>query len=523
MRGAGRLGFDMRNHWIKRWLAPLRRIPADRKGAISPVFALMIFPLALAAGAAVDVGRAVSGRNALQDAVDATALGLAHLSNSTSQATLRQDATAWLGAELTDKDLKNLTVTVTPTTGQITVSAAASVSTTIAAIAGVTSIPVTATSTVKWGLSHVELALVLDNTGSMASNNKLPTLISAATSLVDTLSSTAGADPAALKISVVPFSMTVNIGSGYQSATWMSGVMPTAYGSDIFTTSNVNRFTLFSQIHKTWGGCVESRPAPYDVQDTAPSTATPATLFTPFFAPDEPDSGGTYYNNYLSDANSGTWQQRQGNAAKYTSSATLKTGTNGSTGYAYGPNAGCALTPLLRLTDNTNNMAEVKAKLNQMVAVGDTNIPMGLMWGWHTLSPSAPFADGTAYNTSGVMKIVVLLTDGWNQNTVNSNADASFYSGDGYSWQSRVSGLNTSSQTSRNAALDARMTLLCANMKAQNIIIYTVRIDVTGVSPTALQNCATNASDFFDVPNVPDLPTVFANIAGDISQLRISH
>jgi Flp pilus assembly protein TadG len=514
------LGFDMQNHWTKQISALLRRLVRDRKGALSPVFGLMIIPLAVAGGVAVDVGRAVSSRNDLQDAVDSTALALAHLPTSTPLATLQADATTWMGAELDDKNMGPLTITVTPASGQLTVSAASTVATTISAIAGVSSIPVTATSTVKWGLSHVELALVLDNTGSMSANNKLPTLVSAATSLVDTLSTTAGSDPAALKISVVPFSMTVNVGSGYQSASWMTGVMPTAYGSDIFTTAGVDRFTLFSQMHQTWGGCVESRPAPYDVQDTAPDSATPATMFVPFFAPDEPDTGGTFYNNYLADGNSGTWQQRQGNAAKYT--VAPKTGSNPSTGYVYGPNAGCALTPLLRLTDNTNHMSEVKAKLNQMVAVGDTNIPMGLEWGWHSLSPSGPFADGTAYNTTGVMKIVVLLTDGWNENTVNGDANASFYSGDGYSWQSRVSGLNTSNQTNRNAALDARMATLCANMKAQNIIIYTVRIDVTGVAPTVLQNCASKPADFFDVPNVPDLPAVFANIAGDIGHLRIS-
>jgi Flp pilus assembly protein TadG len=514
------LGFDMQIHWIKTIAAPLRRLLRDRRGALSPVFGLMILPLAIAGGMAVDVGRAVSSRNDLQDAVDSTALGLAHLPASTPQATLNADATTWLSAELNNKNMGPLTVTVTPGSSQLTVSAATQVPTTVAAVAGVNSIPVSATSTVKWGLSHVELALVLDNTGSMSASNKLPTLISAATSLVDTLSTSAGTDPAALKISVVPFSMTVNIGSGYQSAAWMSGVMPAAYGSDLFSTANVNRFTLFSQMHQTWGGCVESRPAPYDIQDTAPTSTIPASLFTPFFAPDEPDTGGTAYNNYLADGNSGTWTQRQGNAAKYT--ATPRTGTNATTGYTYGPNAGCGLTPVLRLTDNTNHMSEVKTKLNQMVAVGDTNIPMGLAWGWHTLSPSGPFADGTAYNTAGVLKIVVLLTDGLNQNTVNGNTNASFYSGDGYSWQSRVAGLNTSSQSARTTALDSRMTALCNNMKAQNILIYTVRIDVTGSAPTALQACATSGH-FFDVPNVPDLPGVFANIAGDIAQLRIAH
>lgn len=511
----------MQGHWISRSLRALARALGDRRGAVSPIFGLLIIPITVAVGASIDVGRAVSARNNLQDAVDSTALALAHQPNSTPLATLQSDAQAWLSADISNHDLGPLTVSVTPSAGQISVSATSHVTTTVAAIAGVNSIPVSATSTVKWGQSHVELALVLDNTGSMAQNNKLPTLISAATSLVDTLSSTAGTDPAALKISVVPFSMTVNIGSGYQSASWMTGVLPSAYGADIFNTANTNRFTLFSQMRKSWGGCVESRPAPYDVQDTAPDSSNPATLFVPYFAPDEPDTGG-FYNNYISDGTSGGWQQRQGAVAKY-NNATPKSGTNSSTGYAYGPNAGCALTSLLRLTDNSNQMSEVKSKLNQMVAVGDTNIAMGLMWGWHTLSPNAPFADGTAYNTTGVMKIVVLLTDGWDQNTVNSDSDTSFYSGDGYVWQNRVSGLNTTSQNSRNAALDARMSQVCANMKADNILIYTVRIDVSGVAPTVLQNCASAPSDFFDVPNVPDLPGVFANIAGDISRLRISH
>jgi hypothetical protein len=273
---------------------------------------------------------------------------------------------------------------------------------------------------------------------------------------------------------------------------------------------------------QTWGGCVESRPAPYDVQETAPDPTTPATMFIPFFAPDEPDTGG-YYNNYIGDGmSSGTWQQRQGNVAKYTG-ATPRSGTNASTGYAYGPNAGCALTPILRMTDNTNHMSEVKTRLNSMVAVGDTNIPMGLMWGWHTLSPNAPFGDGSAYRTPNVMKIVVLLTDGENQNTPNNNSDASYYSGDGYSWQNRVSGLNSSNQANRQTALDNRLSQLCTNMKAQGITIYTVRIDVTTGSPAVLRTCATNANDFFDVPNVPNLPAVFANIAGDIGHLRISH
>jgi hypothetical protein len=77
------------------------------------------------------------------------------------------------------------------------------------------------------------------------------------------------------------------------------------------TTINANRFTLLGNMGQSWGGCVETRAHPYDVQDTAPTTGTPATLYTPYFAPDEPDSRsksgnangdfGSFSNDYLPD------------------------------------------------------------------------------------------------------------------------------------------------------------------------------------------------------------------------------
>jgi len=68
-------------------------------------------------------------------------------------------------------------------------------------------------------VNKLEVAMVLDNTGSMA-GTKLSTLKTAASNFVDTLSSAAArsADPDAVKIGLVPFSMTVKVGSGYQGA-----------------------------------------------------------------------------------------------------------------------------------------------------------------------------------------------------------------------------------------------------------------------------------------------------------------
>jgi len=287
--------------------ARMRGLLGDQRGAIAPMFAVTLIPMLVVAGVGVDIARGMSSKNNLQDALDATALAIAHMPPNTPVATLKTKAQAWLTANLTDANLGTIDLTVTPGTGQLALSATSSVKATLTGLAGVTSIPVKASSTVKWGLSHVEIALVLDNTGSMK-GTKLTTLISAAQSLVDTLqASSQNSEPDALKLAVVPFSMTVNIGSGYQNAAWMTGTAPSQYGTDIFNPV-ISRWSAFTSLGKYWAGCVESRPQPYDVQETAPSSGTPGSLFIPYFAPDEPGVGTSssntgYPNDYIPDIN----------------------------------------------------------------------------------------------------------------------------------------------------------------------------------------------------------------------------
>lgn len=509
-----------------------RRLKRDRKGAIAPIFALVAVPLILAAGVGIDVSRVVSSRNNLQDALDAAALALGRMPQTTALATMKQQAQYWVNANLADKNIGTVAVGVTIANGQIDVSGSSTIPTAVVGIMGVQTLPVAGHSTVTWGTSHIELALVLDNTGSMADDNKLSSLVDAATSLVNTLSASAAQsnDPNALKIGVVPFSMTVNIGTTYQGQSWLAGVQPTAYGDDV--AGGGNRFTLFSKMSTAWKGCVEDRPMPYDVQDTAPTSG--ATLFVPFFSPDEPDDNSivsssyvyrgvtynTYYdfpNNYLSDANNSTdWKTREVDSTKYTKKPS--SGSNPYWGDAIGPNSGCNTTALLRMT---TDMTAVKTKLTQMISAGDTEIPVGLMWGWHVLSPNTPFADGVAYGTNGTTKIAVLVTDGQNTYGASNNPNASYYTALGYGWQKRISSTGTAAGT--DSALDTRLATLCSNMKAAGVVIYTVPLEVTDTSIKALlQNCASSSDKYLDVSSSSGLSAAFGNIAGSISALRLS-
>jgi hypothetical protein len=278
---------------------------------------------------------------------------------------------------------------------------------------------------------------------------------------------------------------------------------------------------------------VESRQAPYDIQDTPPTTTEPATLFTPFFAPDEEDNvvdrnGKKLSNNYVKDPvkeNNKTldWWGQQGSIAKYSTTPTTQLNTT------FGPNAGCGLQALHTLT---TDFAGVKASIAQMVAVGDTNIPLGLVWGWHTLSPNAPFASGVPYLTPKHKKIVVLMTDGQNTMTSNSNInDKSYYSGEGYVWQGRVLQADgtrlqslTSSSSTRTDAMDDRLKKLCTNMKAStvDIEIYVVGVGVTSASRTLLKSCASGDDHYFDVTTGTALNGTFQSIANQISQLHLS-
>jgi hypothetical protein len=283
---------------------------------------------------------------------------------------------------------------------------------------------------------------------------------------------------------------------------------------------------------------VESRPAPYDIQDTAPSSGT-ATMFVPYFAPDEPDdnkitSGGSnviYTNNYITnDKNNSTGstlakaQARQGQVSKYANSNMGNLA--GGIGTGFGPNQGCDMAPIMRLT---NDFSAINTRLGQMINNGNTDVPMGLVWGWHVLSPNAPFADGVSYTTPHVNKVIVLLTDGDNTNSERTEPEDSLYSGRGYIWQHRLLASNGSpmdvgsNATQRMDAMDDRETRLCNNLRTQGIIVYSIGVGVSTHSRTLLQNCATDTSYYFDVTDASQLTAVFNSIAGAIQNLRISH
>ncbi len=508
-------------------MSVFKRFRRSERGNVATMFALALVPMFGVMGAAIDYARVTDVRAKLADALDAGVLAVGtqpNMSDDEAFEIVNDWITAHLGAEYAD-DWTLDSVNLDEETGTIVAHASGSVDTTIARVLGIYEMPISVVSEAIRSLGKVEVALVLDNTGSMK-GTKLTKLKEAATALVESLAS-ATTDPEDLKIALVPFSQTVRVGSQYQNANWIDNNAASTVHDDIFT-KNFNRFAGFNKMQVQWAGCVESRPYPYDVQEGVPTASVPDTLYVPYFAPDEPDttykSGGktyaAYNNNYLTDyTGDKTWKEKQGNPLKY--KTFTKSGTTKLLGYVYGPNSGCEIAPISRLTTTSDDIID---DIDDMVAIGNTHINVGLQWGWHVLSPNAPFNDGVAYDDDEWTKIVVLMTDGNNQNTdtVTQNQNRSVYSGYGYLWQNRF-GTTSTDEDDRTDALDERLTELCANMKAEDvgIVIYTVRVEVKDGSAAALEGCASEPDFFKEVANVADLEETFTNIGGSIQKLRL--
>lgn len=530
-----------------------RRFRADTSGNVAIILGIAAIPLFAAAGMALDYAFAVRERTDLQNAVDAAAISLAKLPQNTSQAVLKTRAEAFVAAYMPNSAAKDFNINVVPSKGRLEITASANYPTAVVKVLDLISqdprhsnMEIDATATASWGNGKVEVVLVLDNTGSMA-GTKLTNLKSAANSLVDTLA-TQATDTSTVKIALVPFSSTVRLPvdkTDFKTKSWIDKDGKSPIAKEIFNgTANVKRFDLFSKIDAqvsqsvTWAGCVESRPAPYDVTDPAPSSGTPGTLIVPYFAPDEPDDKHgrndtpDYPNSYLADgvAANKTWQEKQGATAKYDTKPTQTIGAN------YGPNLGCGLQAIAPMSSDLSASGPIKTGIKNMQATGNTNIPMGLAWGWYALSPNDMLSDNAPYDDEETGKVIVLMTDG--DNTISNlddtyNKNGSAYAGIGYIWQNRV-GISDpgASENDRQVALDNRLKLLCQNIKAVKkkagssnaaIEIYTVLVELDSKATSKLlSDCATTPEMFYNVAKSADLVSVFNNIAGSISKLHLS-
>src|SRR3954453_10888141 len=143
----------------------------DRRGNVAAVFPMGAPPLIAFVGASNDYSRANSMRTRLQDALDSTALMLSKEASVDTSTQLQANAVSYFNALFHDSTAQNIQITASYTmTGgsKVVVGGTASVPTNFMKVLGYQYITVGGSSTTTWGSNRLRVALVLDNTGSMA-------------------------------------------------------------------------------------------------------------------------------------------------------------------------------------------------------------------------------------------------------------------------------------------------------------------------------------------------------------------
>ena len=356
-----------------------------RGGSTAILFAIAIVPIVALAGMGMDYGRAHQAQNDVQTALDAAALiaikGAASATDSQINQRARQAFTAGIKGSMAENVQAN--ASYNRSTSTIDLRAQGSVSTTLLQLIGRPEIAINVRSQATAGLGKLELAMVLDNTGSMSSNSKIQTLIAASHQLLTTLEGSAGAS-GAVKVSIVPFDTHVNIGLTNLTEPWMDWSFyntadPYGTGADNqnsattgCTSGNANgdvqdngtgkcKTKAAQAFNASWTGCVIDRDQPYDIDNSAPTT-DPATFY---------------------------------------------------------PALDCTLAPLLPLTSDWTTLHQT---VDLMHASGATDLTVGLVWGWNMLTEGVPMSAATAPQQD-TKRVIVFLTDGVNtKNAWTTNA-----------------------------------------------------------------------------------------------------
>lgn len=329
------------------FLALVRRFGRDERGVFAVLFGLIAIVLIALGGATVDYVSLEQARNRSQVALDAAALALQPeiFDTAVTPEQIRQRAQALMIDRISDPSIiatiATADVRINLDDGSLYLAAEMEMPTIFVSLVGVNSMRARIQSEATRKKLALEVAFVLDNSGSMSytgagangTRQRIQFLKDAAKCAVnilfykDVVDSTTNPDTCVprtgatlledVKVAIVPFTMFVNVGAANSNAAWIDTTGASVISNDNFdnddnedvapTVAMPSRATLFAATGEAWRGCVEARPhiktgslaTEYlDTDDTVPLANN--TLFVPFLSPDAADSVGG--NNYLADS-----------------------------------------------------------------------------------------------------------------------------------------------------------------------------------------------------------------------------
>ena len=515
----------------------------DERGATAVFFAVGLLLLAPATMGLIDLYMITTQRGQLQDALDTATLYVAR-SNAMTATEIQTKGDAALRANLKLPDDQDITSTKFELAAdKITIKGEATIEPPSIGPQLWAQADIRATSEVLRNSNNVEVALVLDTTGSM--KDYMGSLKTAAKDLIDLVVKDQQS-PYYTKLAIVPYSVGVNMGS------YEADARGAVKGTTAITgASKTNPVVITSPNHGLYEGerLVINGVVGMTALNTKTYIATGVTTDTfklqRYDSNDEKiynvdgrnydgyKSGGTVQckgegcsENIFTNASSTSNRIRQTTFSK-TACATERLGdhayddtapSDAPVGWHYA--ASCPSKPIVPLSTNRTTL---KGVIDSLSDSGSTAGHIGLAWGWYMVSPEwkglwKGASEPAAYGTEQLLKVVVLMTDGA-FNTPYCRGVAAKDAGSGA--PSSSSRINCDAV---NGDPFAQADKLCKAMRAKGVIIYTVGFNV-GSEPEVqnLMNTCATSPEYVYMPNGgEELKVAFRAIAQDINSLRIA-
>jgi len=440
---------------------------SDTTGNVAIFFAATISLLLIGIGAAVDYSGMVSERAKLQDIADSAALAAVTSGYKTEKELANFVSEFVVGAGY--PDAQHATKLTSENT--VIVTTKENYAMFFSGALGHNDKTVTATAEAPLaGKVRANLALVLDTTGSM-SGNRIETLKSASTLLLEELEKSNKNGEENVNISLVPFADYVRISESNEGENWLQLQKEQEFSWFVLDEENSTNCRQVSEGENTntecdepvykeetayleWEGCMASRANGFH---TTPEFDT--RRLQGFVA--HADCNGEYN----------------------------------------------LLEPL------SSDLQAINTSIQSFNARGKTYIPAGLIWGWRTLDESPPFSESANARLASAQKIMIVMTDG--SNTAHLEGTKPDFEGI-YHW----SDSNNPDVARKNA--DALTSELCSSIKQDGIRIITVAFEIDDMgTKNLLNNCASSSSDYYDASNPDKLKAAFKNIGDSLNMVRL--
>ncbi len=453
-----------------------RRFSKEEDGVMTYFAFFMLFIMLLVGGIGVDLMQNEMQRTKLQATVDRAVLAAADLDQElTPQAVVndyfdKAGLSDYLSAVSVDEGLNYRIVQAQASTTS---------KTRFMKFMGVDELPVPAIGTAEERMANVEISMVLDISGSMGNNNKMPNMQDAAEVFIDTVLTEANED--LISINLVPYTAQVNAGETI--------------------------FDMVANAQHPYSHCIDFEEEDFD------ATSLDFDMSYEHMQHFEAGWGWNGSNAENAIGNPGCPKRDYEEIVAYSQNATMLKNTVNS--YSARANTSIHIGMKWGVAMLDPSFRPITQELNL------------------NLEADAEFANRpVAYNDSETLKTVILMTDGENVPTYRIQP---WYYANGNHWyhwsryplfwylNNYVWGSWDNWRYEKYSASEADTMLdnICEAAKTQGIVVWSIGFEVTDHSANVMRNCASTPSHFFRVEGV-EISEAFEAIAKQINQLRLT-